>query len=250
MTGNQAKNSAGDRVENLINGYRLLQREPHCRLGMDAVLLAAFLSPAKALSICDLGSGGGAVTILLAARYPDAIIDGVEIQPTAAALLQDNILLNGLACRVRAINGDLRTLEETLPAGTYSAVVCNPPYFAENRGKAGANEENRIERSEVKTDLRDICRSSARLLKNGGELAMVCRTDRLCDLMIGMRTFGIEPKKLKFIQHTAHTAPKLMLISGRRNAAPGLKTEPPLLIHREDGEFSEEYLKIYQCSKI
>jgi tRNA1(Val) A37 N6-methylase TrmN6 len=212
---------------------------------MDAVLLSAFLSPSKIAFVCDLGSGGGAVTMLIAARYPEAVIDGVEIQPEAAALLGDNIRLNGLENRVRAINADLKALDGAVPAGKYSAVVCNPPYFQPGRGKQAESRERAVERSETAADMRDVCRESARLLKNGGELAMVCRSERLCDIIMCMREAGIEPKRLKYVQHTPHSAPKLMLISGRRSASPGIKTESPLFICGEDGSFTDEYKRAY-----
>lgn len=233
-------------TEDLINGYKLLQREPYCKLGMDAVMLAAFLSPAKTEKVCDLGSGGGAVTVLIAARYHNAAIDGVEIQPKASELLEKNILFNEMSDRVRSIRADLGNLDGVLYPEAYTAVVCNPPYFPTGRGKSGNIAEKAIERTEIATDLNDICKAAGRLLKHGGEFAMVCRADRLCDIVLFMRKAQIEPKRLKYIQNTATSAPKLLLISGRKNSAPGLKTEAPLLIRAFDGKFSDEYLKVYE----
>jgi len=238
------------RIENLINGYRLIQSDLHCRLGMDTVMLSAFLSPSKTESICDLGSGIGAVSILLAARYPKARIDGVEILPAAASLFQENILLNRLEDRVRSFNADLRKLDDILPADSYTAVVSNPPYFELSRGKPSASQEKRIERSEAEADFDDICSASARLLKDGGELAVVCRTERLSDIIASMRQTGIEPKRLKFIHHTMRTSSKLMLISGRKHANAGMQIEPPLIIRLEDGAFSNEYLRTYSGEHI
>jgi len=233
-------------VENLINGFKLVQSDRHCRLGMDAVLLSAFLSPSKTESVCDLGCGIGAVSILLAARYPKARIDGVEIQPEAASLFRENIILNRLGDRVRCFNADLRRLDGILPAGSYTAVVSNPPYFQQGRGEQSPSREKRIERSDAEADFDAVCGASARLLKNGGELTVVCRSERLCDIMASMRHAGIEPKRLKFVHNTAQAQSKLMLISGRKNSGPGLKIDRPMIIRREDGAFSDEYLKAYR----
>ena len=38
-----AAGAADESIELLINGFRLLQREPYAKLGMDSVLLSAFL---------------------------------------------------------------------------------------------------------------------------------------------------------------------------------------------------------------
>lgn len=242
--------SMDSKIEDLINGYKLLQSGPHCKLGMDAVFLAAFLSASKTARVCDLGCGGGAIAMLIAARYPTAEIDGVEIQPSASDLLEENIRLNAVQHRVRSIRADLCCLDDILPAGSYSAVVCNPPYFPVDSGKAGIRKERQIERSELTADLQTICTVSAWLLKSGGELGMVFRAERLCDIVCSMRNAGIEPKRLKYIQNEADTAPKLLLISGRRNASPGLKTEAPLMIRDRDGGFTDEYLRIYKGERI
>lgn len=226
-----------------------MQRDPFCRLGMDAVLLAAFLSPSKAQAICDLGCGGGAVAMLLAARYTSARIDGVELQPAAAALMEENIARNSLGGRVRAIPADLRALEGVLPAGAYTGVVCNPPYFAAGSGKTAVG-ARQTERCDTQADLAAVCAAAAWLLRSGGELAVVYRAERLCDLLAAMRAAGIEPKRLRYVQHSVRKAPKLLLVSGRKHAGPGLKTEPPLLIHEEDGAFSEAYRKAYRGESI
>ena len=242
-------------TEELLNGYRLLQRGPHCRLGMDAVFLAAFLSMSKMRTVCDLGCGAGAVAMLLAARYPDAAIDGVEVQPTAAALFEENIRLNATENRVRSVRADLRNLSGILPAGAYTAVVCNPPYFAakEKKPPGGAATldsyafgERVVERSGVMADVTDVCNAAARLLKNGGEFAAVYRAERLCDILCAMRAAGIEPKRVKFIQNTGRSAPKLFLISGRRNALPGIRPEPPMILRNDDGTFTDEYHRVYR----
>lgn len=233
-------------VELLINGYSLLQSEPHERMGMDSVLLSRFLHPSKTKMVCDLGCGSGALTILLAARYSKSHIDGVDIQRTAVELLEENIALNGLEDRVRAIHADLRAIDGVISMGAYSAVICNPPYFKTGTGKAGALQERRIARSEEEVTLEDICREASRLLQNGGEFAVVYRSERLCDLMVAMREAGLEPKRLQYIHHTVHSEPKLILAAGRKNAGMGLRTLPPLIVKNNDGSYSEEYLAAFR----
>jgi tRNA1(Val) A37 N6-methylase TrmN6 len=68
--------------------------------------------------------------------------------------------------------------------------------------------------------------------------------------MLNMREAGIEPKRLKFIHNTLDAAPKILLISGRRNAGRGLKTEPPLIIRNDKGEFTDDYLKVYKGQNL
>jgi tRNA1Val (adenine37-N6)-methyltransferase len=241
-----AAGAADESIELLINGFRLLQREPYAKLGMDSVLLSAFLHPSKALKICDMGCGAGALSILLAARYHAAHIVGIDIQKGAVELLEENISINGVGDRVSAMHADLREIEDKLPAGAYTAVVCNPPYFRQGAGKPGSLAEKRVERTEEGARIGEICRTASFLLQNGGEFAAVYRTERLCDLLAAMRGAGIEPKRLRFVHGIVSAEPKLLLIAGRKNSRPGIKVLPPFIIKKEDGGFTEEYLSLYQ----
>ena len=56
---------------------------------------------------------------------------------------------------------------------------------------------------------------------------------------------GIEPKRLRLVQHKANSAPSLALVEGRRGGSAGLKIEPPLILADENGGESEEYRRIY-----
>jgi len=241
--------AADESVELLINGFRLIQRGPHGKLGMDSFLLSSFLHPSKVRRICDLGCGSGALTILLAARYDSAHIDGIDMQREAVGLLEENISLNRIGDRVRAIHADLRKSEGILPAGSYTAVVCNPPYFRKGAGKPSALAERRIARSEEEARIDDICRTASRLLRNGGEFAVVYRAERLCDLIMAMRGAGIEPKRIRYIHNTVYSEPKLLMIAGRKNAQPGIRTLPPFVIRDESGDFTDEYRSIYDLKE-
>ena len=98
----------GERLDDLQNGYQLIQRPNMFCLGTDSVLLADFAAP-RAGEVCvDLGCGNGAIALLLAARRADAHIDGVELQMQAADMAERSVQLNRLEARVRIFQGDMR----------------------------------------------------------------------------------------------------------------------------------------------
>jgi tRNA1(Val) A37 N6-methylase TrmN6 len=49
------------------------------------------------------------------------------------------------------------------------------------------------------------------------------------------------------VQHSAETAPNLVLVEGRRGGRPGLKIEPPLFL-KDGGGDSAEARRIYHLS--
>ncbi len=234
-------------MEELINGFRMIHGDSHLKLGMDAVLLAAYVKSRKVRNVCDLGCGTGAVTMLIAARHTGAHIVGVEIQESAASVAKDNVELNNVADRVRIICADMRKLESLLGSGTFSAVVSNPPYFEKAISKAG---KANIERNELTVDIADVCKESSRLLENNGDMYLVHRSERLNDIFHALRAYNIEPKSVKMVHNTLGQPSKLCLITGKKNAAPGLIIESPLILRDIDGKHTAEYADIYNGGSI
>ena len=58
------------------------------RFGTDAMLLSHFAMPCGGDTVCELGTGCGAIALRLAAGGNPAAVHGVDIQPSAIALAQ------------------------------------------------------------------------------------------------------------------------------------------------------------------
>ena len=93
--------------------------------------------------------------------------------------------------------------------------------------------------------LEDWCAAAGRLLKNGGRFALVHRPERLCDLFAALRSAGLEPKRLRMVQHDAAGVPGLVLLECRRGGKPGLRAEPALLLYDPDGRETAEHRRAY-----
>ena len=80
-----------------------------------------------------------------------------------------------------------------------------------------------IARHEVKITLAEVLISANRLLKEGGRLAMVHRTDRLIDVLDAFRKYGIEPKRLRFVYPKQSSKESLIiLLEGMKSKAKGI----------------------------
>lgn len=211
--------------------------------GTDAFLLGDFARPKPGQLVCDLGAGTGLVGLLLLARVPSLALHCVDLSTPALRLAEKTFAANGLsaACHL----ADLRDLEGVLPAGGFHLVVSNPPYFPVGAGPAAAGQARQTARSEAACTIQDLCRAAARLLRWGGTLAVVYRPERLADLLEAMRRSGLEPKRLRLVQHAPGRAPALVLAEGRRGGRPGLQVEPPLLLHHSDGTDTDDLRRIY-----
>ena len=215
-------------------GWQFLFDDTLFQPGTDSFLLGAFPKLKKGEKVCDLGAGTGLLGLLLLARESTVHITNVEIQPAACALAQRTAELNGLDASISCVEGDLRDTS-LLAVGSFDLVICNPPYFPESSGAQAESDARRTARSEVICTLEDICKAAARLLRWGGRLALVFRTERMAELMALTRRHGLEPKRLRLVQNTAHSAPSLLLLECRRGGKTGLTVEAPLVMTNEDG---------------
>lgn len=212
-------------------------------ISTDSVLLADF-APHKAGLCMDLGCGSGLLGVLLLSSAPGMTLHGVEITPDWAQDCRENLRANGMDARSEITTGDLREHRRLFSAGKYDLVVCNPPYFPP--GSGGVTKKGALSgaRSEETCSVEDVCRAAGFLLKNGGSLCLVHRAERMCGVFAAMTSAGIEPKRLRTVQHRADSAPSVFLVEGRRGGKPGLSVLPALILTDGRGD-TEEARRIY-----
>ncbi len=218
------------RKEDLGGGRFVFVSEDHT-FGTDALLLAAFADVRPYERVCDLGTGCGILPLLFH-RSPEAPhIDAVDCAPEAAALATQSVSENGLASYITVHEQDWRNL--TLPAAAYDRVVCNPPYFPENSGKASPSPARRLARQEQGNTLEDVTTAAARLLRNGGHFVLCHRPERLADVLETLRRHRLEPKRLQLVHTRADLPPFLLLCDAVLNAKPSLSVLPPQILESE-----------------
>lgn len=201
-----------------LGPYQLEQRPGVFPLGSDALALGRFATVRKGWRVCDLGTGSGVLLLLLVAREPQLELFGLDQDPAAAALAQDNLRRNGLEGQIWTGSWS----QTPFPPGSFDLVVSNPPYYAPGSGKDGG--PARMERE----GLDSLCQATARLLRNGGRFALSFPTERMADLFEAMRRWDLEPKRLKLLSHTPTKPPYALLVEGVRQGKPGLQVLPCL----------------------
>ena len=82
-------------------------------------------------------------------------------------------------------------------------------------------------------------------LRFGGSFFLVHKPERLADLMVFLRAARLEPKRLRFVRHSAASAVSLVLLEARLGGKPGLQIEPELVLYGPDGSESAACRRIY-----
>ena len=211
-----------ERLDTVNDGIRIYQYKDGQLFGSDALLLAGYVR-GRAKRAAELGSGSGILSLLLLQREKAARIDCFELQGAYCELTRRNAALNGFGDRLRVVEGDLRETS-CLPgrSGAYDLVVANPPYMPRG-GKECETPSRQIARHEVCGGVADFTAAAGRLLQTGGYYEVVCRPDRLTDLLCAMREAAVEPKKLTPVSARRGEAPCLILVEGKKGGNPGLR---------------------------
>ena len=235
-----------ERVDDLHrNGYMIIQDPKRFCFGIDAVILSGFAEVKKGERVIDLCTGTGVIPILLEAKTEGGHFTGLEIQPESAEMAVRSVLLNNLQDKVTIDQGDVKNTEALYRASSFDVVTVNPPYMNDGGGLKNGFCPKTIARHEVLCSLEDVISASARLLAPQGRLYMVHRPHRMTDIMVTLRKYRLEPKRLRFVHSFADREPVMVLIEAVSNGRPMVKVMPPLVVYKDDRSYTDEIMKIY-----
>lgn len=235
-----------ERIDDLErNGYRIIQDTGRFCFGMDAVLLSGFARVKDGAAVLDLGTGTGIIPILLEAKTGAAHLTGLEIQEDSADMARRSVRLNGLEEKIDIVTGDIKEADSLFDAASFDVVTSNPPYMTDKHGLTNPSDAKAIARHEILCTLGDVVAQAAKLLKPGGNFYMVHRPFRLAEIMITLREYKLEPKRMQLVYPYVDKEPNMVLIEANRGGRPRMTVEKPLIVYKEPGVYMPEICDIY-----
>ena len=140
------------------------------KVGVDSVLLGAWADAGHAARILDVGAGTGLLALMMAQRYPDAMIDAVEIDQEAHQQAVENVAFSLWKNRIQMICDDFVHYAEHCPL-RYDMIISNPPYFTASLKPQ--DRKRNIARHNDSLPHRLLLAGSAKLLTPAGVLVVV-----------------------------------------------------------------------------
>ena len=194
------------------------------KVGTDGVLLGAWAgtseSPEGASQpamtsaikrILDIGTGSGLVALMLAQRFPNALIDGIDIDSSAVLQAQANFSASPFCARLHAYSSPLQDWQ---PQEKYDLIVSNPPYFSNSL--LCPDNTRTIARHNNTLPFAELLQHSNRLLSPCGTLALVLPADAEKEILTQARLQRLYCVRLCRVHTTAAKPVKRILIAFAR----------------------------------
>ena len=232
-----------ERLDDVL-GYKdlkIYQNSDYFSFSLDSIILANYSNiRLRDKNIIDFCTGNGVIPLILSYRCKSNIV-GVEIQEALANLARKSVTYNHLEDRISILCEDIKDYSKN-HLNEFDLILCNPPYFkVQENSSFNESYEKMIARHEIAINLEDVCNCAKKILKDNGNLCIVHRSDRLMDILELFRSYGIEPKRIKFVYERIDKPSTLVLVEGQKCGKVGLIVDKPLIQYNFDGTMTEEY---------
>ena len=212
--------------------FEIRQERAPMKVGTDGVLLGAWAEGGK--RILDIGTGTGLLALMMAERFVDAEVVGIDINPDAILDATENVQRSSFCERINIKQCALQAYDD-LP---FDAIICNPPYFVRSLKSPDCG------RSEARhTDtlgIGELVANSRRLLTEGGVLGVILPHSAEEEFLgiVRSNSFGI--RRIMRIRPTVNAAFKRVMIQAVR----GYEGKPlidEMFIEKARHIYSDEY---------
>ena len=239
MTANTSnENETRDTI--LDGSITLIQPKHGYRFSVEAILLGRFVRASTRERVLELGAGCGVVSIMIAALYRPREVVAIELQPSLADMILRSAAINDLKS-VHAVCADLRQKKIAgVAAASFDLVVANPPYRAASSGRENPDHSRRVARGEGATVLMDFVAAARRYARTRGRVAFVFTARRTAELISAMRSYQLEPKRIRFVHPQIATPASVILIEARAAGGIEVAIEPPLILYARPGIYTSE----------
>lgn len=235
----------GERVDDLQNGFYVIQNQNKFCFGMDAVLLSGFARIRKGDHVLDMGTGTGIIPILLKSKTKGEHFTGLEIQEECADMATRSVQYNGLESAVDIVCGDIKEAAGIFGAASFDVVTSNPPYMIGAHGLQNPYMAKAIARHEVLCTLEDVVSQASKVLKDRGRFFMVHRPFRLAEIFSVLTRYKLEPKRMQLVYPYIDREPNMVLIEALKGGNSRITVEKPLIVYEKPGVYTKDILEIY-----
>lgn len=214
--------------------FTIQQSKEVFRVGTDGVLLGALASIEGALSILEIGTGTGLISLMLAQRNSEAQFFGIDINKEAAELTKNNFEKSPFSLRLKNAHQDFKDFET---GEKFDLIVSNPPYF-----EASDSEKDKVARQTVELNFRQLVSKSSQMLSKKGILSVIIPAEAGNDFIALAKEnslFLIRRINIKGIENS-----KLKRLILEFSLSEEELSESEFIIEKSPRQYSDQYLEL------
>ena len=216
--------------------FGIMQDKCGMKVGTDGVLLGAWaLGGGKML---DIGTGTGLVALMMAQRFPQSVVDAIDIDEEACWQAMENVAASPFAERIYVRHSSLQDFHSSQP---YDAIVSNPPFFVDSL--KNPDSKRSLARHTDTLSFADLFAGAKRLLTEHGSLSIVVPTDVFGRIEEEACYKGFMLVRKCMVKTVERKAPKRILLTFSR-CRDGNLEESTEVLQSQDGARSEWYARI------
>lgn len=206
------------------------------KVGTDGVLLGAWVNSQSPCKILDIGSGTGLIGLMLAQRFPNAKITGIEIDKATFEESQFNFEQSPFSTRLKAIHSSIQSFKSE---EKFDLIVSNPPFFKANHSN---NSLRSLARQQLSLDFEELIYHSEKLLQDNGRCAFIIPFESENAFINIAELYRLFPNKITRVKGTPHSEYKRSLLLFSRQKAASCSDELTLELNRN--VYTEEYIRL------
>ena len=215
--------------------FTIHQEECAMKVGTDGTLLGAWASAREGFCrILDIGTGTGLIALMMAQRYPEAEVMGIDIDEKAVFQANSNVQASPFSSRVHIQQADVSSFTEK----PFDSIVCNPPFFVDSL--TCPNARRSLARHAETLTYETLMQSVKRLLDKNGVFSVIIPTDCRSRLLSEASLNGLISARECLVRTTPQKAPKRSLIEFRKYPVAMVETKTETL-ERMPGQRSSWY---------
>lgn len=233
--------------------FEIQQDRCAMKVGTDGVLLGAWAEGGQ--RILDIGSGTGLISLMMAQRFPEAQVWGIDIDPDACMQARENVAASPFADRVGIACCALQNLsEEHLVRGSeelmemkegegnlFDAIVSNPPFFV--NGLKNPDSKRAMARHSDSLPFPVLMKGVKRWLSDEGVFSAIVPADVLESFVSEAYCSGLSLVRQCGVKTVERKQPKRYLVAFSKRRA-GMLDKCTEIMTDSEGNRSEWYAKI------
>ncbi len=198
--------------------FEISQDRCAMKVGTDGVLLGAWAPGGK--RILDIGSGTGLISLMMAQRFPDAQVLGIDLDEEACEEASENVAASPFANRVAVRCCRLQDYESAEP---FDAIVSNPPFFLNSL--KNPDSKRAMARHSDSLPFRDLFVGVKRLLSDDGIFSAIVPSEVLDNFTSEACMLGFYLIGKCGVKTVERKQPKRYLLSFARHRKEGMVDE-------------------------